>query len=97
MKPAPNPIPGTARQAVSRERASEIRLLTPNPPANKPTPTSHLETHPPSRRRGVRIAARFTPRPPQTTRESVSRALGSRKSLRVNRKIKAQPAKFSRP
>ena len=66
MKPASNPI-HTARQAVSRERASEIRLLTPNPPANKPTPTSHLETHPPSRRRVV------------------------------NRKIKAQPAKFPRP
>ena len=96
MNPSSNPNPGTARQAVSRERAPENRAQTPEPTPNKLTAASLVNSRAPFRLQVERIAGRFAPQPPQSARKFVGRSPGSRKSLMVNRKIKAQPATHPR-
>ena len=97
MSPPSNPIPGTARQAVSRERAPENSLQTVYQPINNPTAASRGQTQAPTRRRVEGIAVRFAPRPPQTKRKAGLKRHATHKSLVVSSKIKVHPAKPHRP
>ena len=97
MNPDRYPVSGTALQAVSRERAPGNTLQTADPPTNNPTAASQAQTHVPTRRRVVRIAARFAPRPPQTKRKATAASHSTHKSLVVSAKIKAHSAKSLRP
>ena len=96
MTATTHPLTGTAI-VVARERAAANHLLTTHRPAKLPPAALPLRSRVPTRRRVERIAVRYAPRPPQTSRKSVSTSPRSRKSLVVNRKIKAQPATHPRP
>ena len=96
MTATTHPLTGTAI-VVARERAAANRLPPPDQRANLPPPALPHRTGVPTRRRVERIAVRYAPQPPQPAPKSVRTSPRSRKSLLVNRKIKAQPATQPRP
>ena len=96
MTTTTHPLTGTAI-VVARERAAANHHPTTRRPANPPPAALPHRTGVPTRRRVERIAVRYAPQPPQTARKSVRMSPRSRKSLEVNRKIKAQPATHPRP
>lgn len=83
--------------AVPWERAAANHLKPLHQPYHPPRTAFHRLIDAPTRRRVERIAARFAPQSPQTALKSASTLPRSRKSLVVNRKIKAQPATRPRP
>jgi hypothetical protein len=87
-----HPQTGTAT-AVPWERASANHAPMPHQTVWMPPATSNAAEPAPIRRRVERITVRYAPQPPQTAQKSVSTLPGSRKSLDLNRQIKAQSAR----
>jgi hypothetical protein len=88
---------GTVHRAVSGERAPANHLPAPHQTADMPPAALPRRSRVPTRRRVERIAGRYAPPPPQSARNVRARRPRSRKSLVVNRKIKAQPAAHPSP
>lgn len=97
MIPIKLPPLDTARHAVSKERASTNRRKS-HLRRRNPAPGHHPASTPGRKRPQVkRIAVRFASPPPQSRPKVGITHEPSRKSLKVNHKIKAHPASFPHP